>query len=108
MRARTAWAREHVPDPNAPMVYGGPPRTQFITIEPAQPDVVYVPSYNPERIYGEPVAAYPGYVLFAAASRGAGLQHCTGRDGRCLDLWRGRIVGSAPCNDMIGAGIRGA
>ncbi len=36
--------------------------TPVITIVPAQPDVVYVPSYDPQRIYGTPVAAYPGYV----------------------------------------------
>jgi Protein of unknown function (DUF3300) len=37
------------------------PPPQTIVIEPAQPDVVYVPSYNPTVVYGEPVAAYPGY-----------------------------------------------
>ena len=31
----------------------------YITIAPAQPDLVYVPSYDPQAIYGEPV--YPGY-----------------------------------------------
>ena len=35
---------------------------QAIEIESAQPDVVYVPSYNPTVVYGEPVSAYPGYV----------------------------------------------
>jgi hypothetical protein len=38
------------------------PPTRLITIEPAESGVVYVPAYNPERIYGEPVAVYPGYV----------------------------------------------
>jgi Protein of unknown function (DUF3300) len=40
-------------------VVQSPPQT--IVIEPAQPDVVYVPSYNPTAVYGEPVAAPPGY-----------------------------------------------
>ena len=36
-----------------------PPQT--IVIQPAQPEVVYVPTYNPTTVYGAPVAAYPGY-----------------------------------------------
>ena len=66
LRVATASApANYTPDPNAPVYYAGPaviePPPQYITIEPAQPDVVYVPSYDPEVIYGEPVAAYPGY-----------------------------------------------
>jgi hypothetical protein len=34
---------------------------QTIIIQPAQPDVVYVPSYSPEYVYGTAVAPYPGY-----------------------------------------------
>ena len=34
---------------------------QVITIEPAQPDVVYVPSYDPQVVYGPPPPAYPYY-----------------------------------------------
>jgi hypothetical protein len=30
-------------------------------IEPAQPDTVYVPSYNPSTVYGAPVAQPVGY-----------------------------------------------
>jgi hypothetical protein len=37
------------------------PPAQTIIIQPAQPDVVYVPTYNPTVVYGAPVAAYPGY-----------------------------------------------
>ena len=40
-------------------VVQAPPQT--IIIQPAQPDVVYVPTYNPTAVYGAPVAAYPGY-----------------------------------------------
>jgi len=35
------------------------PATQTIVIEPADPEVVYVPSYNPSVVYGS--WAYPGY-----------------------------------------------
>ena len=37
------------------------PPPQTIVIQPAQPDVVYVPTYNPTVVYGAPVAVYPGY-----------------------------------------------
>ena len=37
------------------------PPAQTIIIEPAQPTVVYVPTYNPTVVYGAPVPAYPGY-----------------------------------------------
>jgi Protein of unknown function (DUF3300) len=43
-----------------PTIVQAPPQT--IVIQPAQPDVVYVPSYNPTVVYGAPLAAYPGYV----------------------------------------------
>jgi hypothetical protein len=32
-----------------------------ITIEPAEPDVVYVPAYDPWLVYGYPVVAWPGW-----------------------------------------------
>ncbi|MBW8717331.1 MAG: DUF3300 domain-containing protein, partial [Variovorax paradoxus] len=63
--ASAATPRNYAPAPDVQPVYAGPavvePPPQFITIEPAQPDVVYVPSYDPQRIYGEPVPVYPGY-----------------------------------------------
>src|SRR5262252_8873712 len=40
-------------------VVQSPPQT--IIIQPAQPEVVYVPNYNPAVVYGAPVATYPGY-----------------------------------------------
>ncbi len=51
-------------DPNAPppqqtVIVQPPPQT--IIIQPAQPDVVYVPTYNPTVVYGAPVPVYPGY-----------------------------------------------
>jgi hypothetical protein len=50
-----------------PASSGGPQTTvvqappQTIVIEPAQPEVVYVPTYNPTVVYGAPVPVYPGY-----------------------------------------------
>src|ERR1043165_3711602 len=53
---------------------------QVITIEPAQPDVVYVPSYDPVVVYGAAPPAYPyypytypGYVPGTALAWGAGI-----------------------------------
>jgi Protein of unknown function (DUF3300) len=43
----------------APVVVQAPPQT--IIIQPAQPTVVYVPTYNPTVVYGAPVPVYPGY-----------------------------------------------
>lgn len=34
---------------------------QTIIIEPSNPQVIYVPQYNPSIVYGAPVAVYPGY-----------------------------------------------
>jgi hypothetical protein len=45
-----------------------PPQT--IVIQPSQPDVVYVPSYNPTAVYGAPVAPYPGYSTGAMVATG--------------------------------------
>lgn len=38
-----------------------PAPQQTIVIQPAQPDVVYVPTYNPTVVYGAPMPVYPGY-----------------------------------------------
>jgi hypothetical protein len=45
-----------------------PPQT--IVIQPAQPTVVYVPTYNPTAVYGAPVPAYPGYSAEAMVATG--------------------------------------
>jgi hypothetical protein len=37
-----------------------------IEVAPANPETVYVPSYNPWAVYGEPVAPYPGFSLVDA------------------------------------------
>jgi Protein of unknown function (DUF3300) len=36
-------------------------QAQTIVIQPANPQVVYVPVYNPTVIYGAPIVVYPGY-----------------------------------------------
>jgi hypothetical protein len=33
-----------------------------IIIEPADPDICYVPTYNPLLVYGAPIGIYPGYL----------------------------------------------
>ena len=57
-----------------------PSGNQVITIEPANPDVVYVPSYDPTVVYGAAPPAYPyypytypGYVPGTALAWGAGI-----------------------------------
>ena len=35
---------------------------QTVIIQPASPDVVYVPAYDPWLVYGLPIVAYPGWV----------------------------------------------
>ena len=49
-------------------VVQAPPQT--IVIQPSQPDVVYVPQYNPTVVYGAPVAPYPGYSTAAMVTTG--------------------------------------
>lgn len=55
-------AAEAAPAPassGAPQVTVVQPPPQTIIIQPAQPDVVYVPTYNPTVVYGAPVALDP-------------------------------------------------
>ncbi|MYM28139.1 DUF3300 domain-containing protein [Duganella sp. CY15W] len=63
---RQAPPPDYAPSAAEPLAYAGPavipPPPQTIVIEPAEPDVVYVPQYNPTVVYGEPVAVYPGWV----------------------------------------------
>jgi hypothetical protein len=49
-----------------------------IVIEPANPEVVYVPAYDPWLVYGEPIVAYPGWypvpgIFLAGAGIGFGI-----------------------------------
>lgn len=63
--AQSEQASGYVDSNSAPPVYSGEPVVQppqqIIQIEPAQPDAVYVPVYNPQTVYGGEVAYYPGY-----------------------------------------------
>lgn len=55
----------YVEDSGYQRVYSGPSVVrapeQVIEIEPAQPDTVYVPSYDPQTVYGGDVGYYPSY-----------------------------------------------
>jgi hypothetical protein len=68
---------DFTPSPSEPMVYAGPaviPAPQrTIVIEPAEPDVVYVPHYDPAVVYGAPVAVYPGWTYRQPAYTGDNL-----------------------------------
>lgn len=56
---------DYTPNAAATAVYSGPavvpPPAEYIAIEPAQAQTVYVPSYDPGAVYGAPVAYYEGY-----------------------------------------------
>jgi uncharacterized membrane protein YgcG len=43
-----------------------------IVIQPAQPDVVYVPAYNPWVVYGAPIVAWPGWYPYPGIWFGGG------------------------------------
>jgi hypothetical protein len=52
---------------------------QTIDIEPANPEIVYVPFYDPWLAYGAPLVAYPGWVPFPGAFyNGPGLYYGAG------------------------------
>jgi hypothetical protein len=44
----------------------------YIQLAPANPQVVYVPAYNPWDVYGQPVLPYPGFSLLGALDSFAG------------------------------------
>ncbi|WP_076591268.1 DUF3300 domain-containing protein [Herminiimonas arsenitoxidans] len=46
------------------------PPSQTIVIESAQPDMVYVPHYNPAVVYGAPIPVYPSYAYNPGYSSG--------------------------------------
>jgi hypothetical protein len=39
----------------------------YIQLTPVNPQIVYVPTYNPWNVYGEQVSPYPGFSLLSAA-----------------------------------------
>ncbi len=44
---------------------------QTIVIQPANPEVVYVPEYSPAAVYGTPIEPYPGYSGWDVAAASA-------------------------------------
>lgn len=44
----------------------------YIQLAPVNPQVVYVPSYDPWQVYGQPVQPYPGFSLLGALQSFAG------------------------------------
>src|SRR5438094_4430979 len=68
---------------------------QVIVVEPAQPDVVYVPSYDSTVVYGAPPPAYPYYpYTYPGYYPGMGL--AWGAAGFALGAWAGGAWGN--CN----------
>src|SRR5213595_4088501 len=71
---------------------------QVIVVEPAQPDVVYVPSYDPAVVYGPPPAAYPYYpYTYPGYYPGMGL--AWGAAGFALGAWAGGAWGNCNWNN---------
>ena len=46
---------------------------ETIVIQPADPDIVYVPEYDPWDVYGDPIDFYPGWVEVPGAFVGPGI-----------------------------------
>jgi hypothetical protein len=44
----------------------------YIDVQPADPEMVYVPSYDPWEAYGAPLAPYPGFGFYGGGSYFAG------------------------------------
>jgi hypothetical protein len=66
------------PSPPAAQESGQPSVQQTVIVQPAQPNTVYVPQYNPTTAYGAPVPAPAGYtgsdlLLTGVLSFGAGI-----------------------------------
>jgi hypothetical protein len=59
-RAQQAGNLENTPQENVSDDQG------YVEVAPANPQVVYVPAYNPWYVYGQPLAPYPGF-SFASA-----------------------------------------
>jgi Protein of unknown function (DUF3300) len=71
---------------------------QVIVVEPASPDVVYVPSYDPEVVYGAAPPAYPYYpYTYPGYYPGMGL--AWGAAGFALGAWAGGYWGNCNWND---------
>src|SRR5581483_11611811 len=74
-RAYQAGTLKTTPQQTVTVQSGGGGGTQTIIIQPSNPEVVYVPTYNPTVIYGTPTTVYPGYTstdMMASALLGFG------------------------------------
>jgi len=54
--------------PQEPLTYD----QGYIQLAPPSPQIVYVPSYDPWTVYGQPVSPYPGFSLLGALGSGFG------------------------------------
>src|SRR6266850_7829499 len=71
---------------------------QVIVVEPANPEVVYVPSYDPVVVYGQPPPAYPYYpYTYPGYYPGMGL--AWGAAGFALGAWAGGNWGDCDWNN---------
>ena len=61
MRQRAKQAGNLNSTPQEKVKTEGQTEGQTITIEPAQPDIVYVPAYDPWLVYGAPLGVFPGW-----------------------------------------------
>jgi hypothetical protein len=65
-RAQTAGTLQNTPQEAVTNNQG------YIQLAPVNPQVVYVPAYNPWDVYGQPVQPYPGFSLLGALQSIAG------------------------------------
>jgi hypothetical protein len=97
--ASAATPQNYAPAPDMQPVYGGPAvieaPPELITIEPVQPDVVYVPAYDPQVIYGAPEPVYPGYAYAPPVQVAQGYSGGQLAAAGVLAFGAGVVVGSA-------------
>ena len=76
-----------------------------IEVAPANPQVVYVPAYNPWSVYGQPVSPYPGFSLLGAMGSFVGAALSAGF--RCVAgvVWVGHCDGSLQPYELWLAGV---
>ncbi|MGE8202305.1 MAG: DUF3300 domain-containing protein, partial [Variovorax sp.] len=95
-----ATPQNYAPAPDSQAAYySGPaviePPPQYITIEPVQPDVVYVPAYDPQVIYGTPQPVYPGYAYAPPVEVAPGYSQGQMITAGVLAFGAGVVVGAA-------------
>ncbi len=64
-----------------------------VVIQPASPDVVYVPAYDPWLVYGDPIVAWPGWYPYLRRYKESWFRPVHAPDGAFPDIsarnWRG-------------------